>query len=160
MEMRVIACRQRPHLSEGDPHVSRMIRVEELQQALPETDYLAVSAPLTAGTRGLIGHKELSLLPARAVVINVGRGPIIDEKALLAALRSRAILGAALDVFDEEPLPAAHPFFDLDNVLLSPHSADRTADHLHDTLRFFEDNLRRFLAGEPLKNVVDREAGY
>jgi len=95
-----------------------------------------------------------------AVVINVGRGPTIDEQAMINALSENRIRGAALDVFDQEPLPQGHPFYSLENVLLSPHCADHTADWLDDSMRFFLAQLERFRSGETLLNVVDKTLGY
>lgn len=95
-----------------------------------------------------------------AVVINVGRGPVIHEKALVKALAEGRIKGAALDVFDEEPLPEGHPFYRMENVLLSPHCADHTPEWLNDAMRFFLAQYQRFRAGERLLNVVDKKLGY
>jgi phosphoglycerate dehydrogenase-like enzyme len=95
-----------------------------------------------------------------AVLINVGRGPLVDEAALIAALRERRIGGAALDVFNEEPLLAGHPYFALDNLLLSPHAADHTPDWQQRTMQLFLDNFERYRKGEPLRNVVDKRRGY
>ncbi len=95
-----------------------------------------------------------------AVLINVGRGPLVDEAALIAALRARQIGGAALDVFDQEPLPAGHPFYSLDNVLLSPHCADHTPDWKERAMRLFLENFGRYRKHEPLQNVVDKKRGY
>src|SRR5258706_8606839 len=95
-----------------------------------------------------------------AVVINVGRGPVIDERAMINALSHNKIKGAALDVFDEEPLPANHPFYKLENVLLSPHCADHTPDWLDNAMRFFLAQFKKFRHGEPLLNVVDKKLGY
>jgi phosphoglycerate dehydrogenase-like enzyme len=95
-----------------------------------------------------------------AVVINVGRGPVIDETALVKALQDRRIRGAALDVFDTEPLPQSHPLWKLDNVLLSPHCADHTEGWLEQAVEFFIGNFRRFADGQPLLNLVDKRAGY
>jgi phosphoglycerate dehydrogenase-like enzyme len=95
-----------------------------------------------------------------AVIVNVGRGPVIDEPAMIRALTEKRILGAALDVFASEPLPAGHPLFALDNVLLSPHSADHTPDWLERAMQFFLSQFTRFLEGQPLLNVVDKERGY
>jgi len=95
-----------------------------------------------------------------AVLINVGRGPIVDEAALIRALSEGRIRGAALDVFDREPLPAGHPFYGLENVLLSPHSADHTPDWLERSMRFFLEQFERFRKSEPLANVVDKRLGY
>jgi len=95
-----------------------------------------------------------------AVFINVGRGATVDEDALIDALRHHRIRGAALDVFDVEPLPPEHPLWQLDNVLISPHTADRTSDSHARAMQFFLENLRRFRAGESLENVVDKGEGY
>ena len=99
-------------------------------------------------------------MKSSAVLINVGRGPLVDEAALVAALRDRRIGGAALDVFNEEPLPAGHPFYTLDNVLLSAHSADHTPDWKARTMQLFLDNFARYRKGEALLNVVDKRRGY
>jgi phosphoglycerate dehydrogenase-like enzyme len=95
-----------------------------------------------------------------AVVINVGRGPVIDEAALVAALQQGRIKGAVLDVFDKEPLPEGHPFWGLENVLLSPHCADHTSTWTDEAMQFWLENLRRFQSGEPLMNLVDKKSGY
>ena len=95
-----------------------------------------------------------------AVLINLGRGPIVDEDALVRALTEKTIRGAALDVFDEEPLPKGHPFYRLDNVLLSPHCADHTSDWLDNATLFFAEQFERYERGEKLRNVVDKSVGY
>ncbi len=127
---------------------------------LAQSDYVAVTAPLTPETRGLIGEPEIAVMKSSAVIINVGRGAVIDETALIRALESGSIRGAALDVFAVEPLPAGHPFYRLDNVLLSPHTADHVHDALENAVEFFLENFERFRKGEPLRNVVDKHAGY
>lgn len=95
-----------------------------------------------------------------AVIINVGRGPVIAEAPLILALKEGRLLGAALDVFDEEPLPKAHPFWQMPNVLLSPHCADRTPGWLEMSTEFFIRNFDRFQKGQPLENIVDKKARY
>lgn len=94
------------------------------------------------------------------VVINIGRGPLIVEKDLVAALTDGTLRGAALDVFDTEPLPTSSPLWDLPSVLLSPHNADMTADFRHQSVRLFCDNCYKFLGGDPLTNIVDKRLGY
>ena len=131
-----------------------------LQDVLRESDYILVAAPITPETRGLIGEKEIAAMKPGAVLINIGRGPVVQENALVRALEGKRIRGAALDVFDVEPLPAGHPFWKLDNVLLSPHTADHTATWLEDAMMFFAQNFERFASGQPLENVVDKKAGY
>ena len=107
-----------------------------------------------------MGEAELRAMKPDAVLINVGRGPLVDEAALIAALRERRIGGAALDVFNREPLPAGHPFFALDNLLLSSHAADHTPDWQQRAMRLFLDNFERYRKGERLRNVVDKRRGY
>ncbi len=132
----------------------------KLREVLSQCDFAAVCAPLTRETRGMIGAAEIAAMKRTAVIINVGRGPVIDEKALIAALRENRIRGAALDVFETEPLPPDSPFFELENVLISPHSADLLPDLRERALQFFVENFHRFVKGEPLQNVVDKHAGY
>jgi phosphoglycerate dehydrogenase-like enzyme len=140
------------------------LRREAGQQAkldmLARSDYVLLSAPLTPETRGIVGGAELRAMQPGAVLINVGRGPLVDEAALIAALREKRIGGAALDVFDREPLPAGHAFYTLDNLLLSPHSADHTADWKQRAMQMFLDNFERYRKGEPLRNVVEKSRGY
>jgi phosphoglycerate dehydrogenase-like enzyme len=124
------------------------------------SDYIVASAPLTPETRGMIGEAEFAAMKNDAVVINIGRGPVIDETAMVRALQEHRIKGAALDVFDTEPLPQGHPLYKLDNVLLSPHCADHTPDWLERGMRFFLEQFERFRKGEPLMNVVDKKLGY
>jgi phosphoglycerate dehydrogenase-like enzyme len=158
--MRVAALRRRPELCAGDPAVDLVFPPAGIREMLAASDYVLAAAPLTAATRGLIGRAELGAMKPHAVLINVGRGPVVDEAALIEALRERRIRGAALDVFDEEPLPAGHPFFSLDNVLLSPHCADHTPGWQEAAVRFFVENFHRYVNGEPLRNVVDKRQGY
>jgi len=143
-----------------DPLVSKYYGPDGLAEMIPQCDYLVVTAPLTPETRGMIGASEFAAMKPSAVVINVGRGAVIDEPAMIAALTEKRILGAALDVFTSEPLPSGHPFFTLENVLLSPHSTDHTRDWLERAMQFFLTQFERFAKGEPLLNVVDKKRGY
>jgi phosphoglycerate dehydrogenase-like enzyme len=160
MGMTVLALRRRPELSAGDLFVSRTYPFDRLLEMLPECDYVVAAAPLTPGTRHLIGEAAIAAMKNTAVVMNVGRGPVIDEAALIRALETGRLRGAALDVFEVEPLPAGSPLYKLENVLLSPHCADHTSDWLEQAMQFFLDNFARYAAGEPLRNVVDKRAGY
>lgn len=161
MGMTVLALRRHIALaSETDPLVARMYSSQQRFQMLSLCDYVVLATPLTPDTRGMIGEVELAAMKPTAVIINVGRGPVINEAALVRALSSRRIKGAALDVFDQEPLPAGHPFYKLENLLLSPHCADHTADWLDNAMKFFIAQFRRFQKGEPLRNVVDKKLGY
>jgi phosphoglycerate dehydrogenase-like enzyme len=158
--MKVLALRRRPELSSSDPLVDRVYTHAELREMLAECDYIVAAAPNAPGTRGLIGAAEFAVMKPTAVIINVGRGPVIDEKAMIDALSSGKIRGAVLDVFDKEPLPQDHPLFDLPNVLLCPHSGDRVAGWLENAVEVFLSNYERFDKGEELMNVVDKKAGY
>lgn len=161
MGMRVLGLTRRgPRPGQDDDVAERIFAPAERIAMLEQCDYVAVTAPLTPQTRGLIGEAELSALKRDAVIINVGRGPVIDEEALVQALSQWRIKGAALDVFTDEPLPPGHPFWGLGNVLLSPHSADHTSVWLDDAMQLFIDNLGRYRRGETLVNIIDRASGY
>jgi glyoxylate/hydroxypyruvate reductase A len=141
-------------------HVDELYPPSALGEILPRAEFLVLAAPHTPETEGVIGRRELALMPRGAVLINVGRGALVDEEALADALRTGHLGGAALDVFEEEPLPPTSPFWSMPNVLVSPHSAstsDRENARLTD---LFCENLRRFLGGEPLRNVLDVERLY
>ncbi|MCW5976821.1 MAG: D-2-hydroxyacid dehydrogenase [Bryobacteraceae bacterium] len=158
--MRVIAVRRRPEAGEGDALADRVLPGSALDELMAESDYVTVAMPLTSESRGFIGEAALRAMKSTGVLINIGRGPTIEEGALIRALQERWIRGAALDVFHREPLPAGHPLYSLENVLLSPHSADHTPQWEQDSMRVFLDNFNRFLRGEPLRNPVDKAKGY
>jgi phosphoglycerate dehydrogenase-like enzyme len=156
----IAALRRRSELFAGDITVDRSYSPSQLKEMMAASDYVLVTTPLTAATRGLIGEAEIEAMKSTAVIINIGRGPVIDEASLIRALESGRIQGAALDVFNTEPLPANHPFWRMPNVLLSPHTADRVSGFLEPAFECFLENLNRFIAGQPLLNVVDKAAGY
>ena len=158
--MKIAALRRRSSLSEGDGLVDQHYRPDQLKDLAAASDYLLVCTPLTEQTRGLIGEAEIAVMKSTAVLINVGRGPVVDEGALTRALESGAIRGAALDVFDQEPLPAEHPFWRMPQVFLSPHTADRVEGFLKPAWEGFLENLDRFRKSQTLLNVVDKQAGY
>ncbi|MDQ6759211.1 MAG: D-2-hydroxyacid dehydrogenase [Acidobacteriota bacterium] len=158
--MQVLAIRRRTALSTDDPNLDAVFAPEQLEDMLAASDFLLIAAPNTPDTRGMIGEPELNYMKSSAVIINVGRGPVIVETALVQALENKRIRGAALDVFDHEPLPAGHPFYSLDNVLLSPHCADHTVGWVELAVDLFIENFKLFEAGQPLKNIVDKKAGY
>ncbi len=160
MGMKVLALRRRPELSHGDPHVDKVYAWGDLHKILPQCDAVVAAAPLTEETRGMIGAPEFALMKPGAVIVNVGRGPVIDEASMIHALEQKRIKGAVLDVFDTEPLPSGHPLYRLENVLLSPHCADHTPDWLEQAMAFFLQNFERYRKGEPLLNVVDKRMGY
>jgi phosphoglycerate dehydrogenase-like enzyme len=159
--MKVLAVKRHASPLKGaDPLVEQIYTPDRRIEMLPLCDYVVVAAPLTSETRGMIGEPEFAATKPTAVVINVGRGPVINEEALMRALSAGRIKGAALDVFDHEPLPQGHPFYKLENVLLSPHCADHTPDWLDNAMRFFIGQYERFRKGEPLLNIVDKKLGY
>jgi phosphoglycerate dehydrogenase-like enzyme len=143
-----------------DETFQAIVGVEELHAELARADHVVNVLPITAATRGLFDAVAFSAMQPHAVFVNIGRGSTVDEQALIEALERGLIAGAALDVFAAEPLPAESPLWRMPNVLVSPHRAgdhDRWAD---DVVALFVDNLERFVAGEPLRNVVDVELGY
>lgn len=155
--MTTIGVKARPS---PEPNLDRMYSAGELDQVLQRSEYLVLCVPHTAETESMIGARELSLMPPGAVLINIARGAIVDEPALIEALRSGHLRAAALDVFAEEPLPRESPLWAMDNVLVSPHSgstSDRENERLTD---LFCENLRRYLAREPLLNVLDVQRLY
>jgi phosphoglycerate dehydrogenase-like enzyme len=158
--MKIHALRRRTALSIDDPIVEKSFTIAERAEMAAGVDYLLAAAPLTPESRGLIGEAELRVMKPTSVIMNVGRGPVIVESALIKALQEGWIRGAGLDVFDVEPLPEGHPFWTLENVLLSPHCADHTATWTDEALQFFLENFRRYTKGEPLLNLVDKKSGY
>ena len=132
----------------------------ELLAELARADHVVNVLPITEATRGTFGATAFAAMPPHAVFVNIGRGATVDETALIAALEAGAIAGAALDVFEVEPLPADSPLWRMPNVLVSPHRAGDHEGWADDVVALFADNLRRFVAGEPLRNVVDVELGY
>jgi len=157
--MKVLGLKRHP-AQKSDAFAQQIFLPNELWRMIGLSDYLIVAAPLTAETRGMIGKRELAAMKRTAVLINLSRGPVVDESELVNALAEKSILGAALDVFDEEPLPKGHPFYRLDNVLLSPHCADHTPDWLDNATLFFAEQFERYERGENLRNVVDKSLGY
>lgn len=156
--MKVLAVRENPGKgAEGADSVFGQERIDEL---LPQADYVLLCTPVTQETTGIINRSRLGRMRQDACLINVARGPLIDEAALLEALQQERIAGAALDVFNEEPLPADSPFWSLPNVLITPHTAAVTERLWERHYRLIAENLKRFLAGHPLLNQVDKGRGY
>lgn len=158
--MKILALRRHPEKCGDDPLVDRTYPPEQLNALLAASDYILAATPLTPETRGLIGEGGFAVMRPNAVLINLGRGPVVVEEQLVRALKERRIRGAVLDVFDQEPLPARHPFWKMENVLLSPHTADHTDTWLQEAMELFLENYRRFAASAPLLNVTDKRLGY
>lgn len=161
LEMNVLGLRRQvSQQSKRDSLIDQVYGSEQRLEMLSRCDYIIVTVPLTAQTRGLMADAEFAVMKKNAVLINVGRGPTIDERAMIKALSENRIRGAALDVFDQEPLPQGHPFYAMENVLLSPHCADHTPDWLDNAMRFFLAQLERLRRGDTLFNIVDKTLGY
>jgi phosphoglycerate dehydrogenase-like enzyme len=144
----------------SDEDFGRVFASEDLNDALPSVDYVVVAAPLTAQTRGMFGAAQFERMKPSARLINVGRGPIVDEPALIEALRDGRIVGAALDVFSEEPLPEDSPLWEMPQVVVSPHMSGDFVGWLEALGELFVENFRRWERGDELLNVVDKERGY
>jgi phosphoglycerate dehydrogenase-like enzyme len=156
----ILALRRRPDLSREDPLVAAVVPPERLLEMMSCSDAVVVAAPLTPHTHRLVGRDAIAAMKRTAVLVNVGRGPVVDEEALVAALEQGRIRGAALDVFETEPLPTESPLWRLPNVLLSPHCADHVPGWVDEAMRVFLRQLERFRRGEPLSDVVDKASGY
>ena len=170
---RVVAVRRRPEddgsvagdaASErqplGEMLLDRVGGPETLPELLGESDFVVLAAPLTPETEDMINAETLGMIKPGAWLINVARGRLVDERALLRALRDGPLGGAVLDTFRDEPLPPMSSFYDLPNVIVTPHTAWSSTRVLDRSVELFCDNLRRFASGEPLLNVVDPTAGY
>jgi len=144
----------------GEVMLERVGGPEGLPQLLAESDFVVLATPLTPETQNMIDAEALSVMKPGAWLINIARGGLVDERALLNALRDGAIGGAVLDTFRDEPLPPSSPFYDLPNVIVTPHTSWSSGRVLDRSVELFCDNLRRYAAGEPLLNVVDPTAGY
>ena len=140
------------------PYVTREYSVEEMEEFLNRSDFVVVAIPLTDYTEGILGEKEFAMMKKGAYLVNVSRGPLVQEKALLKALKEGPIAGAILDVFQEEPLPENHPLWNMDNVILTPHiSGPAITDAI---AKVFLRNLQKFEEGKKLEGVVDRQKQY
>jgi phosphoglycerate dehydrogenase-like enzyme len=157
--MKVICVREHANLPKPE-FVDRVLPTSQLKELLAASDYVVLAAPVTSATRRMIGTGEIAAMKATAYLINVGRGSLVDEPALIAALKQNKIAGAGLDVFEREPLPADSPFWDLDNVLITPHTAGMNARMWEHQYSLFSENLRRYLSGQPLLWGVDKSKGY
>jgi phosphoglycerate dehydrogenase-like enzyme len=156
--MRVLGVRRNPERQAAG--VERLVGPDRLRDLLPEADWLVLTVPLTPETHHQIGAPELALLKSSAVLINIGRGGTVDEQALIEALHRGALAGAGLDVFEQEPLPASSPLWDMPNVLITPHYAGATPKRSERAWELLSDNLERLIDNRPLRNVVDKTLGY
>jgi len=159
MDMQVIATRRSISQATVEDGVE-ILPAAALEDVLARGDFVVVCLPLTPETEGIIGESELHLMKPTAYLVAVGRGRVVDEDALLRCLREGWIAGAGLDVFAQRPLPTDSPLFDLPNVILTPHMSGISAGYYERMTALFAENLRRYLAGQPLLNPVDKEKGY
>lgn len=150
----------RRHPESGAEGLDSVFGPGELHRELGRADYIVVILPATPETRGMFAAREFSAMKNDAVFINAGRGSLVDEGALVKALREGDIGGAGLDVFEKEPLPADSPLWEMENVIIAPHTAGYTPEYVARSFEIFLDNVPRFLAGNPLRNQVDKAAGY
>ncbi len=159
--MRVLGVkRSTAGVNPSDLHLDALFAAADLDQVLPQAQNLVLIAPHTSETAGMIGAQELALLPAGAVFINIGRGALVDEPALIDSLRSGHLLGAGLDVFATEPLPGDSPLWDMENVICVSHSASTSWRENERITQLFCQNLRNYLEGKPLLNVYDHALGF
>jgi phosphoglycerate dehydrogenase-like enzyme len=158
--MRVMATRRSARQVGHARYVDIMLPPEQLNRLLAESDFVVLAVPFTPETSNLIGRKELRKMRPTACLINIARGGIVDEAALVRALEEHWIAGAGLDVFATEPLPADSRLWELPNVIFSPHIAGGLGDYAVRATEIFAENLKRYLAGKRLLNVVDKKRGY
>jgi phosphoglycerate dehydrogenase-like enzyme len=157
--MRIIAVREHPE--KGSPErVEQVFSSLQIDDLLSQSDYVILAAPLTPGTRSLMNAMRFAKMKFDACLINVSRGALVDEAALAQALSEKKIGGAALDVFAQEPLPPDSPLWDLENLLITPHTAALTEKLWERHYKLFAENLRRYVAHQPLLAVVDKQRGY
>lgn len=147
-------------VSECPPYVDRLYTIEQIDTVLAESDFIIMALPLTADTEGFLDAERLSRMKKDAILINVGRGPTVDEPALIQALRDGKLAGAGLDVTDIEPLPQDNPLWGQPNVLITSHSVGVSPRKEERRMELFSQNIKKYLAGESLINRVDRRAGY
>ena len=145
---------------DGDPDFGDVHASADLLRHLPDYDYVVAVAPLTEHTKGMFGAKAFAAMPAHARFVNVGRGELVVTPDLVDALREGRIAGAALDVFDTEPLPSDNPLWTMSNVLISPHMSGDFVGWRNTLVEVFAENFRRWQTGRPLRNVVDKQLGY
>jgi phosphoglycerate dehydrogenase-like enzyme len=157
--MHVVATREHPE-KESPENVEKIFSSSQIDALLSQSDYVVLAAPLTSATRSLMNADRLAKMKADACLINVSRGLLVDQAALANALREKKIGGAALDVFDQEPLPPDSPLWDLENLLITPHTAAMTEKLWERHYRLIAENLRRYLARKPLQAIVDKQKGY
>jgi phosphoglycerate dehydrogenase-like enzyme len=155
--LRIIGSRRHP---QELPNFDKVVGADEWRSLLPGVDYVVIATPLTPETKEFIDESVLRSLPKHAYLINIARGGVVDESALIKALTEGWIAGAALDTVNSEPLPPESPLWSLPNIFITPHTSGHSPKSKQRSIALFIDNLKRYQAGQPLRNVVDKEAGY
>ena len=156
--MRVIGIRR--NAAQAVPHVETMLGPDRLLEVLPKADFVVLTIPMTHETKDMFGEREFRAMKETAYIVNIGRGGTIDEGALVKAIEEGRIAGAGLDVFETEPLPEDSPLWEMEDVIITAHYAGLTPHYEERAMAIFLHNLRRYKAGEPLNNVVDKKLGY
>ncbi len=157
-DMHVIGMRRNASLAVSG--IERMVRPDQLLDVLPEADFVVITAPLTPETRHMIDKRAFDAMKPTAYIVNIGRGATIVEPDLIDALQNGSIAGAGLDVFEQEPLPEDSPLWGMENVIITSHYSGLTPEYDARAIEIFLDNLNRYQAGEPLRNVIDKRLGY
>jgi len=160
LDMRVIGCKKRPSFLSKEDQADKIVGLDQLDDVIAEADFLILALPSTPDTYHLINQEKLLKMKQTSFLINIGRGNTIVEKELIYLLKEQKIAGAALDVFEVEPLPKEHPIWELDNVIISPHNAFFSPNTLDRYMEVFLENIQRFKEGKDLINVVDKQLGY
>ncbi|MCJ7497452.1 MAG: D-2-hydroxyacid dehydrogenase, partial [candidate division Zixibacteria bacterium] len=158
--LEIVGMKNRLRKGERIRYVNKIFLKEKLSELLKLSDFVALTLPLTEETFHLIGEKELAQMKSSAYLINTSRGKIVDEKALIKALENKKIAGAGLDVFEEEPLNPDSKLYGFENVIITPHIAGSMEDYFQKVAQIFEENLKRFLSGRKMINLVDKKLGY
>jgi len=158
--MKVYGMKNRVKRGERIKYIDKLFQKNKLEKILSVSDFVVLSVPYTKETHHLIGKKELSLMKEKSFLINISRGQVVDEKALIYALKNKKITGAGLDVFEKEPLPKENKLWELENVIITPHIGGAMPDYYRKVGVVFKENLERFLGGKRLKNLVDKKLGY
>ena len=140
--------------------MDQLLPLSDINILYKNSDFIAITCPLTPLTKNMVSNQEFKLMKSNAYIINIARGPIINQSALLEALKNKKIAGATLDVFNHEPLPQNHPYFDLDNIFLSPHISGNFPEYQSDMIEQFTNQLNRFLNGKSLKNRICKKRLY
>jgi len=158
--MRVIATRRLQKQEISNKNVDRLLPLMNIKELYKESDFIVIACPLTPKTENLISSKEIEIMKKNTFIINIARGKIINDAALVKALTNQDIAGAALDVFSQEPLPQNHPYFSIKNIFLSPHVSGNFPEYQSDMVTQFINNVTRFLKNKPLKNRICKKRLY